>query len=256
MEQQIKYCKCGCGTQVEKIWVNGHWNRIGMKEVVVKKCLCGCGVETKNTWIHGHHSRVNNISKREDIKELRRISAIERHKKNGFFETQWNKGLTKETDERVANYGKTSSKSFSKERKEKYSKIMRENRLNGTVPTLRKEQHSQWNGGTSSLTQRIRASNKLYKFWKYPILCRDGFKCTKCNETKNLEIHHDKERFYQIKQKCINVIFPNQNIEDLSWEEQDDIIDLITVYHVENKVSGITLCENCHDNSDHSRSLN
>lgn len=133
-------CKCGCKCPAETRtgWVSGHWNRgkshpdkkkpgplsdearenisTGQKrrrqrerEENPKKlnlCACGCGEMVKGTWRRGHHQRVNNISKRPDIREMRRVSMKKRHE-DGIMPEVWNKGKTKETDERVAKYGKT-----------------------------------------------------------------------------------------------------------------------------------------------------
>ena len=59
-------------------------------------CACGCKttIKDKLKWAKGHHSRVNNISKREDIKELRREKMQEWHDSGKWI--PWNKGVSDE----------------------------------------------------------------------------------------------------------------------------------------------------------------
>lgn len=206
-------------------------------------CACGCNQETKSKWVRGHHSRVSNVSSRPEIKEMRRQQLFKLHAE-GRMNNNWNKGLTAQDDERVAAYGKKRAAAFTDEERKKLSESMRERRLNGMIPTLYGERHSQWKGGTSTITQRLRGS-ALHKEWKYPILSRDGYKCTKCAKTPGkgvkLAVHHDGERFSDIIAKFI----PDDKHE-LDWEEQSIIVDAIVHYHVTNKVSGVTLCYDCH----------
>ena len=101
--------------------------------------------------------------------------------------------------------------------------------------------HSQWKGGTSKLTNRVRGSHQLYIKWIYPILIRDGFKCVVCGNNGNLNVHHDKERMCEILHRFIP-----EDRHELNFEEEGAIIDLIIQYHVDNQVSGVTLCEECH----------
>lgn len=214
------------------------------------KCMCGCGGVTKGKWVRGHHSRVNNVSKRADIKE-RRSERFKQMHASGKLGKAWNKGLSKETDERVAAYGKTRSSSFSEEEKMKLSNQMRENRLSGIVPTLYGPDHSQWKGGVSSIVQRLRGS-ALYKHWKRPILERDGFRCKRCGVGSEgmLEVHHDQERFATIVQR-----FLPADHHQLSWDEETGVVEKIVDYHVTASVSGVTLCHGCHDSSHEEKSL-
>ncbi len=200
-------------------------------------CKCGCGTEVKKNWVRGHISRVKNPrteeGTRKSIEKRKQLSA------EGKL-VAWNKGLTKETDDRVRLYGITSSKNFNQERKDRYSRIMRKNRLDGTVPTLRGKDHSQWKGGTSSINALVRQRKRLYEGWTYPILVRDGFKCTQCESTKNLEVHHDGETMADIIGQ-----FTNPDKEH-TFEEKDMIAEKVIDYHIQMNISGKTLCKKCH----------
>src|SRR3990167_8261822 len=112
---------------------------------------------------------------------------------------------------------------------------------NGNIKAMKGVESSRWKGGTSSLTQLLRADYNLYKFWKYPTLQKNQFKCEKCFSTKKLTIHHDKQKMHEI----IELFIPEDKHE-LSHEEKKDIISKIVQYHVDNNVSGVTLCKDCH----------
>lgn len=218
-------------------------------------CTCGCKEPVKkmtSKFIRGHHSRVNNISKRSDIKEKRRNNFLKMHSE-GKLGKPWNKGLTSETDERVAKYGKSGSETWTEEKRERYSKQMSTLRLDGTIPTQFGSNHSMWKGGTSELSQIIRASGNLYREWRYPILKRDKFCCTKCGRTTELNVHHDKEKFADIMHLCIKIYFDAtyreydvSNIPELMWEEKKAIEQTVVSYHLARNISGITLCYDCH----------
>ena len=209
----------------------------------IKFCLCGCGTQVKSTWVRGHHSRVNNISKRPDIREKRRQKFIQLHQ-NGTLGPIWNKGLSKETDARVAAYGAKGAATWTDEKREFYANKMSDQWKEGSIVPLTGPDHPQWQGGTSSITQRCRASHQLYKEWKYPILYRDSFSCQNCKQTSStvkLAVHHNGEFFCDIVKK-----FLPEDHHLLSWDEETVIIEKITVYHIDNKVSGVTLCYDCH----------
>ena len=207
-------------------------------------CNCGCGENTN--WIghgfrgykQGHISRIRN-NWGHNKKAIANSAETRRQQYKNGERTVWNDGLAKETDERVKLQGKTCSKSFTDERRERYSTIMRENRLNGVIPTLSGSRHPRWKGGTSSISNIIYASNKLYKEWKYPILKRDDFSCVQCQSTDGLHVHHNKEPLSEIITRF------NSDAPD-NFEIKKMIADEVIDYHIQSDVSGITLCEDCH----------
>jgi hypothetical protein len=212
-------CKCGCGKLVS-------WN---------------AGEKKMRDYVAGHQSRVKN-NWGHNPKAAEKSAETRRQQFTSGEREVWNKGLTSEMDDRVAINGKRVAQAFTDDRKRKYSDTMRRNRLDGTVPTLRGKDHSQWKGGTSAINVLVRARVKLYKEWKYPILCRDGFKCVECGDSTNLHVHHDGERMCEIIDKHI------VDGEPKDFELKEAIADAVVEYHIKNKVSGVTLCGECHEN--------
>lgn len=225
------------------------------KRKPLNPCACGCGQQVKGKWAWGHHSRVNNISKREDIRAT----------KSDFFRklhadgktVVWNRGKTKETDDRVAKNGEERSRVFTEEERKMHSRLMRNHRLDGTIPTLRGPDHPQWKGGTSTITQRLRGNHRLYVEWKRPILYRDGYMCVRCKRGSGpdvrLAVHHDKERFADIISQILLSFFGGSLPDrEMTWEESTEICERVIEYHLSSHltgspVSGVTLCYDCHD---------
>jgi len=228
-------------------------------------CACGCGGAVKfldagrgySTYARGHQSRVNNNfqtekSRTNSIKTRRKILEEGTWKPFASNETGnvWNAGLTKE-DPRIA-------AAISKRETDEYKKIsserMKEGRISGKIPTLRGENHSQWNGGISSLNHTCRSNTKLYRDWIYPKLKENNFKCSMCSSDGRLEVHHDKESFSQIYTKIAEKFsFPMKITVSLSPDTDPEIqmlkmkiSDAVAQYHIDNNTSGKVLCENCH----------
>ena len=197
---------------------------------MVKCCKCGCGDTVKNEWSKGHYSRVHN-NWGHNPKAIENSAKTRREQYKNGERKVWNDGLTIE-DERVANNLINAHKWVrSKEGRKLRSENMKKNRLDGTVPTLYGKDSSQWQGGTSPLSARVYASNKLYKEWKYPILKKAGFKCKECGSSKDLHIHHNKEMMNEILKKFTGKSNPVKKVVD---------------YHVHNKISGVVLCYKHH----------
>lgn len=214
-------------------------------------CKCGCG--EKVTWshrlknfceyIHGHVSRVHNNwghnqKAIDSSSETRRIQF-----KNGERKV-WNDGLTKELDERVKNNVDSSTNTIKSNPNEllRRSEKMKIDRLNGTIPTQRGKNHPNWKGGISSISNLARNNKRLYTEWKYPILKRDLFQCVKCKSTEELQVHHNIETMSEIVRKII----PSDLAENISFEEKSNLSDKIVSYHIDNDISGETLCIKCH----------
>jgi len=213
-------------------------------------CKCGCEGKVKWSWelkgfrnyCQGHQSRVHNNwghnKKAIDASaETRRIQYASGER------IQWNKGLTKYVNESVKLNGKLRSMAYTPEVKKEYALRMKENRLNGVVPTRYGPYSSQWKGGVSEVNVMARSDKKMYEEWKYPILVRDGFKCIKCGSGSPLHVHHDKEQMCEIVKKHMPVDI--QVIED--FELKKVIVSKIVDYHITNKISGVTLCSKCHN---------
>ena len=123
--------------------------------------------------------------------------------------------------------------------------LMSKNRLNGTIPTLCGPNHSQWIDGRSNISVLVYNDRRLYKEWKFPILVRDGFKCVECKKSGGkLHIHHDKEYMNEIIKDHLVETTPEM-LKDFQVKRM--IADAVVDYHIQNKVSGITLCGECHE---------
>ena len=213
-------CKCGCGQKVE-------WS-------ARRKSFCD--------YSQGHQSRVKN-NWGHNQKAIDASAETRRQQYADGERTVWNNGLTKEIDPRVKHNGDKRSAAFTDITRAEDGKRMSIMRTDGTVPTLYGKDSSRWQGGVSSVNQLARASNRLYKDWKYPILVRDGFKCTQCPNTTDLHVHHDKETFSAII-KRVMTIDDYEKLEE--FDRKREISDKVVDYHIKNNVSGVTVCLSCH----------
>lgn len=213
------------------------------------KCKCGCGGNVKwsyelkgfRKFCQGHQSRVHNNWGHNKAALEKSVETRKERFASGEISV-WNKGLTI-NDERVKNNIDKSTSAINSNSKEikRRSDLMTRQRKDGTIPDLKGSSHSQWKGGVSEINVLARARSRLYKEWKYPILCRDGFKCTECGDTKGLQVHHDRDRMCEIIERHMV-----DGIEPKTFEEKEFIADAVVDYHVKNKVSGKTLCGKCH----------
>ena len=234
--------------KIYKLSYQQYYHKYIIKSDIIPKCKCGCNEELPWTNVgYGnykryHHIRVNNPWGHNKKALDKSIETRRQRFKNGQIKV-WNKGLNI-TDSRVKKYAKTNSIRFTDERKDEYSQRMTKMRKDGTIPTLYREKSSQWKGGVSSIQQIARSDKRLYDLWKYPILVKDGFKCVACPNTKDLHIHHDRETFSDIIKK-VTTIDDYDNIDD--FEIKKLITEKVVDYHINNKVTGITLCKDCHN---------
>jgi hypothetical protein len=155
----------------------------------------------------------------------------------------WNKGLTKEVDERMNVIAKKVSKAFTNERKKAAAKNMRQVWADGKIVIKYGKETSQWKGGVSYVTSKLYSLTRLYSVWKKPILEKDGFVCQECKSTKNLQVHHDDITLSEIIMLIINQF---KNYDPTIDGDKRKLTDLVINYHLENNVSGITLCKECH----------
>jgi len=195
-----------------------------------KYCKCGCGDTVKNEWSKGHYSRVHN-NWGHNSKSIENSAKTRREQYKNGERKVWNDGLTIE-DERVKENCKNLVKwNTSNKAKKVKSSNMKKQWESGNLKVLYGRDSSRWQGGTSPLSARVYASNKLYKEWKYPILKKAGFKCKECGSSKDLHIHHNKEMMNEILKKFTGKSNPVKKVVD---------------YHVHNKISGVVLCYKHH----------
>lgn len=223
-------------------------------------CQCGCTQKAKYSgpdhdfrrFLHGHGSRVYNpwnssspsrpaMDKKSSATKIRKFASGEI--KN------WNLGLTKETDERLKKYGEKASQTIKNdpERVKARSQRMSQNRRNGVIPTLYGPDSSQWNGGTSSLNRVCHAYKKFYDVWKFPKLKAANFKCSCCGSSTVLQIHHDQEKMCDIVRKVAEQVgYDFNKLPEEQYELKLVVADKVADYHIENNVSGVVLCDECH----------
>lgn len=241
------FCVCNpdCPKRPIKGGVYAHGHR---PKPVLKLCKCGqCTEMVVGEWAHGHYARAYNPSSTDAVRAKRRISSKRRAdagELTGF--AGWNRGLSKESDSRVAAYGEKNSANLQadpmrlKKRAQDCKKQWAEGRI---TPNPKGPESSRWKGGTSPLHAWCRAA--LYDKWSKPIMIRDGFECQRCHDRigGNLCVHHDQERFAPILHNIVN----GRQIPDLTVEEKMQIVADVVRCHLENNVSGITLCRPCHN---------
>ena len=93
--------------------------------------------------------------------------------------------------------------------------------------------------------------DKLYDCWIYPILLRDNFKCTKCNNNKNLQVHHIKplRDIITLVLNKNNINFKSSNFTKEDYENFDDLVQEVLNEHTLD--DGITVCKICHEKIDY-----
>ncbi len=130
------------------------------------------------------------------------------------------------------------------------SKVANTRKCNSLVYKQGKEHHL-WKG-TSDRKHTIRS--RLYRAWTYPILFRDGFKCTTCGKSGNrklkikLEVHHERP-FRDILKSCVAKY--NKPLKNLTDEEFERLsTEVIENHKIE---EGKTHCGKCHGEIDEQR---
>jgi hypothetical protein len=236
-------CRCDCGQEVRKIWAKGHCNRRPPKPCV--PCGCGCGKPAAP----GCKYLRDHSSKDPEKKQVRR-EMFDRLWKEGKFRGRrvWNEGFTKETSEKLVEVGKKISASFTPEKREKYRD--RSTRINAQFLVHGKgPNHPNWKGGVATIYQRLYGGSELFHTWKRPILMRDEFTCRRCRKDGTqvrLHVHHDIERMSSVVHRVVLGLFPGAHERELSFDEVGLVVAAVIERHVQEKISGLTLCEECH----------
>lgn len=188
------------------------------------KFMRGHASRIHNNWGHNETARAKSLKKRQD--------------EGLWSKNPWNRGKTKENDTEFARIvEKAYNSPKEKLRKSSQMKIQWET---SNITPLTGSAHSQWRGGTSALAPLCRS--RIYSSWAYPKLQAAHFKCTQCGADRDLEVHHDRERFSEILQRGIRTL--GEPGED--FDRKDCFADWVDWYHREHSVSGIVLCAPCH----------
>lgn len=212
-------------------------------------CECGCGGETRfmslqrgfSRFVNSHNNRVNNNWGHN--KEAKQKSQDTRREmwKNGEIKG-WAHGKPADHPQNVARRENMRQTILNDpEARLQRSVLMSKYRKDGTIPTKYGKESSQWKGGTSALQPLARS--RLFSVWTYPKLKASDFTCYECGSKKDLEVHHDQERFAAILIKAIETL--GEPGDD--FDRKTALVDWVAQYHVDNDVSGIVLCEQCHE---------
>ena len=115
----------------------------------------------------------------------------------------------------------------------------------GNLYALYGPDHPNWKGGTSALNASVNADNRLYHLWKFPKLSAANFQCTRCNSSKDLCVHHDKEHMSTIIHKIKGELHYDASTSNHDLKRV--VIEKIVDYHLQNDTSGVVLCYSCHE---------
>ena len=96
-----------------------------------------------------------------------------------------------------------------------------------------------WKGGKSSLTKRVKGIIHRQYHWYESVFRRDGWKCTQCGSSKELDAHHVEPMVGIIKRLCENKCFNSKDVKFEWLIQQPDVID-------SELKNGKTLCRSCH----------
>jgi hypothetical protein len=220
LNNTIPKCKCGCDeiptfisfTHGYKEWIRGHISKI------------------KNNWGHNQTAIDNSSKTRKEQFEKGERSV-------------WNIGLTKETDIRVKKYSENGKQTIINnpaelKRRSEWMSNARNNKKE--FQTKWGKEAANWKGGTSSINNLVRANKRLYTEWVYPILKQQNFTCQSCSSTKQLQVHHNEETMSEIIAKYVD------KTKDYTFDEKREIMNMVIDYHINNDISGNTLCKTCH----------
>ncbi len=230
-------------------------------------CACGCGQSVKfldsgrgySEYCWGHAARVSNNFQTD--KSVTNSKATRKRMHQAGEIKIWSKGLTKDTDERLAKLGDKTREWLERcpEERIKKSERMKSQRQDGTTVSPSGPESGGWKGGTSPLAAVCHSNSKLFRQWKYPLLLESGFSCMQCGGNRNdkpraeLEVHHDVEYMCDIVRKIskehnweesLALNLPEDDVQ--LYEKKQAISDAVADYHINNKVSGIVLCKRCH----------
>ncbi len=126
----------------------------------------------------------------------------------------------------------------------KVSKTLKEKYKKGEIKKRFGPKNPAWKGSRSfSDACRIR----LYMKWILPIMERDGFKCTICELTGHLQVHHKRKMI-----NIVNLVLKKENIQFIEelkgTNKYENLIDKVVMEH--NLNDGITVCKWCHTKID------
>ena len=206
--------------------------------------------------------KTNEIQRATYIKNLKKdhhycSSCRQKGERNhAFGKSPWNKGLTKNDDDRIKVYGEHCSEV--KRGTAPWNKGCTYEELMGTEWTNSyKEKASKSKKGKPNYKRR-KSTNRdrswryfrklcktlLYTAWTRPIMERDDFKCQRCGAVKDLEVHHIKTFRAILIEAAEKEHLTLNDYKNFTDEEFERLRDTIVEMH--EMEDGITLCKKCH----------
>ena len=228
-------------------------HKLGSEELRIalfgrQPCECGCGELTEfNTlqrgfkrFVNGHNARVSNGWGHNKEAQARSKETQKRMWEEGTMRA-WAHGKPADHPQNVARIKNMQQTILNDpEERQRRGERMARNRKSRVVPNLYGKAHPQWKGGASALQPLV--CSRVFNAWTYPKLKAANFTCAQCGSKRDLEVHHDQERFATILQKAIVAL--GEPGDD--FERKAMIAEWVADYHVSNDVPGIVLCEGCH----------
>ena len=173
------------------------------------------------------------LTKETDERLVRSEAFRKRIRETSLGRPGWNKGLTKETDERIKQGGEELRKTLAKpEVKERW--VVAHKGINAGPKNTNWGKCGVaspfWKGGISPLSVKVRNCHK-YRQWRSDIFTRDDFTCQECGRRGGaLRAHHTPDTFAFIME-----------INDIKTFDQ--AMECEELWNINN---GITYCTKCH----------
>ncbi len=127
---------------------------------------------------------------------------------------------------------------------------LQEKRLRGEIEYKKGSEHYLYKG--NGIIRTV-CKSRLYNTWIKPILERDNFKCTRCGNTKDLQVHHLRP-FRDILRESMEELGISYDLRFdpiKNWDE-DTLNKVVQKVLEKHKIEyGITLCKKCHEEIDY-----
>jgi len=157
------------------------------------------------------------------------LKKSKQYMKNKSYSTQIKKGqhLSPETEFKSEDIKGKNNPFYGKHHTKETRKKLSESNIGKRTG----ENNNKWKGGITSLTDKIRKTNK-YKEWREKIYRRDNYTCQLCGDNSggNLIAHH--------------IVYFHNLIESNNIKILSDIYKCEELWDINN---GITFCDKCHE---------
>lgn len=203
------------------------WNKGLTKETDIRVKNISNSCKGRIPWSKG-------LTKETDKRLIRSEEAKKNVRRANKARESWCKGKTKFTDERLERSAELRERlSESHKGQVAWNKglsVETDERWRKRNEVFKGENNSNWKGGRTSLSDKIRCCFK-YRLWRSDVFTRDDFTCQKCGRRGGtLNAHHAPDSFAFILE-----------INDIKTVEQ--ALDCEELWNINN---GVALCAVCH----------